>query len=294
MARLYDYALEQAQIGGSQSHYGWRIHPISGKKSFHYGVDLTSKTGNRNLYAIEEGYVQLVVTGQDNKTTGFGNRIWIRYPRINKSVMYAHCEKIYLKKKDIVKKGDVVAREGKTGAATGVHLHFGMTAISSDTWLNPETYDYNPPEEKDIIIHPAERDESKNQLKVLATNLRVRREPSTKSEVRGFVKTGKIYNYLSTKENEGYVWYQIDDIQWIANVNLEIYPKKEEEDPAVIEQLKKELEENKELLKKKDEEIKAKDEEMKNYTNSFKKLFKSPKNGFYKIYLKENENLYVK
>lgn len=131
--KLYELVIEKPKI---TSPYGYRIHPITKKKAFHAGIDLISRTGNRNLQAVDDGYVQLVHKGN----TGYGNYIWVRYPNYNLSLLYAHCSIIKKKKGDKVKKGDIVAIEGKTGAATGVHLHLGMTKIGSSTWLNPANY----------------------------------------------------------------------------------------------------------------------------------------------------------
>lgn len=136
--KLYELAIQSPKV---TSPYGMRIHPITKKKRMHNGIDLVSKVGNRNLFAVGSGYVQKIVTGKDKSTTGFGNYIWIRYPDYNLSLIYAHCNKILKKKGDKVKKGDIVAVEGKTGAATGVHLHLGMTRIGSDVWLNPANFD---------------------------------------------------------------------------------------------------------------------------------------------------------
>lgn len=135
--KLYELAMQKPKM---TSNYGWRIHPISKKRKFHYGVDLISQVGNKNLFAVGTGYVQKVVNNQSKSKSGFGNYIWIRYPDYNLSLIYAHCSKILLKKGDKVKKGDIIAIEGKTGATTGVHLHLGMTKIGSNTWLNPNNY----------------------------------------------------------------------------------------------------------------------------------------------------------
>lgn len=135
--KIYEYVIKKPRI---TSPWGYRIHPITGKKSFHYGIDLVSKVHDKNYYAIDDGYVQKVVTGQDKSKTGFGNYIWVRFPRYNLSLLFAHCSKIYLKKGAKVKKGDKIAFMGATGAATGPHLHLGMTKIGSNTWLNPANY----------------------------------------------------------------------------------------------------------------------------------------------------------
>jgi murein DD-endopeptidase MepM/ murein hydrolase activator NlpD len=135
--KIYEYVITKPKI---TSPFGYRIHPITHKKTFHNGLDLVSSVGNRNLFAIDDGYVQKVVNNQSKAKTGYGNYIWVRYPRYNLSLLYAHCDSIKLKKGAKVKKGTIVAIEGKTGAATGVHLHLGMTKIGSDTWLNPANY----------------------------------------------------------------------------------------------------------------------------------------------------------
>lgn len=145
--KIYHNVLEDVKV---TSKYGKRKHPITGEEgSMHYGTDLVSNAGNRNIYALEDGYVQKVVNNQSKATSGYGNYVWVRYPRIDRSLMYAHCKSIKVKKGQDVKKGTVIAIEGSTGAATGVHLHLGMTKIGSDTWLNTDTYDYKAPEQKE-------------------------------------------------------------------------------------------------------------------------------------------------
>lgn len=141
MTKIYEVVVTKAKI---TSKFASRIHPITKKKAFHYGLDLISKTRDTGLYAIDDGYVQKVVTGQDKSTTGFGNYVWVRYPRYNLSLLYAHCKAIRVKKGDNVYKGKIVAIMGSTGASTGTHLHLGVTKIGSNTWLNPENYDIIP------------------------------------------------------------------------------------------------------------------------------------------------------
>ena len=123
MTKIYEVVVEKPKI---TSPFGYRIDPISKNKKYHAGLDLISKVKNRNLYAIDEGYVQKVVTGQNKSKTGYGNYIWIRYPRYNLSLLHAHCEKILLKKGAKVKKGDVVAIMGTTGKSTGVPANYDI------------------------------------------------------------------------------------------------------------------------------------------------------------------------
>ena len=137
MTKIYEVVIDKPKI---TSKFGKRKDPITGKIKMHNGLDLISKVKNRNLYAIDDGYVQIVHKGN----TGYGNYIWVRYPRYDLSLLYAHCSSLKLKKGDSVKRGTIVAIEGSSGRATGVHLHLGMTHIGSNTYLNPENYNILP------------------------------------------------------------------------------------------------------------------------------------------------------
>ena len=139
--KIYEYVVKKPKI---TSPYGYRINPITKKKQFHNGLDEVSKIKDKNLYAIDDGVVQKVVSNQSKSKVGFGNYVWIRYKRYNLSILFAHCSKINVKKGDKVKKDQVIAIMGSTGRSTGVHLHLGMTRIGKDAWLNPEKYDMLP------------------------------------------------------------------------------------------------------------------------------------------------------
>lgn len=81
---------------------------------------------------------------------------------------------------------------------------------------------YTPTE----IISGVNRNEEVNQLKVNASELRVRKEANLKSEILGFAKTGDIYNDLEVIEADGYKWHRIYNNNWLAEVNIELLPKK--------------------------------------------------------------------
>lgn len=123
------------------SPYGKRKDPITGKTATHWGTDYGTHCKKWPLYAIEDGYVHIVTKSK----TGYGNHIWIRYPRIDRSILYGHMDSISVKKGDKVKEGTLVGYTGTTGKSTGIHLHMGMTKIGSNTWLNPHAYEYTEP-----------------------------------------------------------------------------------------------------------------------------------------------------
>jgi predicted RNase H-like nuclease (RuvC/YqgF family) len=53
--------------------------------------------------------------------------------------------------------------------------------------------------------------------------LRIRTEPSLNGEIVGHVEIG-YYNVLSQKEADGYIWYQIAENRWCANVGVNYLP----------------------------------------------------------------------
>lgn len=100
------------------SEYGYRIHPISRKRKFHSGVDLLAK--NDKIYSMIPGIVKKV--GFHKK--GLGNYIVIKNGRY--LFTYGHLSKSIRKKGDIVQAGEVIGISGKTGLATGEHLHLSI------------------------------------------------------------------------------------------------------------------------------------------------------------------------
>lgn len=95
------------------SSYGWRT-----SKRFHDGIDIGGKL-KTPIFAAARG----VVIYNDNRISGYGNMIVIKHPS-GFSTVYAHCYKTLVKKGTRVAKGEKIALMGRTGHATGVHLHF--------------------------------------------------------------------------------------------------------------------------------------------------------------------------
>ena len=93
------------------------------------------------------------------------------------------------------------------------------------------------------IIKPVKRDESKDQLEVIASNLRVRETPTTSGKVVGHAELNGIYNNLEQKKTTQYTWYRIGTNQWIADNGewLKLLPKKEDDKDKKIKQLTEEI-----------------------------------------------------
>lgn len=83
-------------------------------------------------------------------------------------------------------------------------------------------------------IKPVPRDTSVNQVYVSNDRLRIRRQPSLSGDILGYASIG-YYNVLSTKDNDGYTWYKLDNDKYIANVETKYYPTKQQDIVRVIE-----------------------------------------------------------
>ncbi|USE38471.1 OapA family protein [Endozoicomonas sp. SCSIO W0465] len=95
-----------------------RLHPVFKTKRPHRGVDYAAPM-NTPIKAAGDGRVQF--SGWQN---GFGNVVFIQHPNDIVTV-YAHANKLAgLKKGQKVRQGQTIAYVGKTGWATGPHLHY--------------------------------------------------------------------------------------------------------------------------------------------------------------------------
>lgn len=125
------------------SKYGPRSIIVNGKKdnSKHNGIDLVAAPHNSkaSIVAFEDGVVHSV------RKTGsqWGNACFVRLKHANgKHTMYMHMKSrtIPVDKGDKVKKGQFLGTIGKTGYATGVHLHFQIDKGSAKTSEDPYPY----------------------------------------------------------------------------------------------------------------------------------------------------------
>lgn len=102
------------------SNYGWRINPVTGKRSFHEGIDWSAGQGSR-VGAAHGG--KIVESGWDPI---YGNRVVMRTPK-GKELLYGHLKQINDRWEvgDTLNPGQRIGQVGSTGWSTGPHLHFG-------------------------------------------------------------------------------------------------------------------------------------------------------------------------
>jgi murein DD-endopeptidase MepM/ murein hydrolase activator NlpD len=112
-----------------RSNFGWRRHPVTGKKAFHRGIDLRGRAG-RKVFAVASGRV---ISSSFNKFAG--NKISIRH-RDQSISHYYHLKNRIVPKGRLVKAGELIGRVGSTGRVTGAHLHFGFQNAKK-RWINP-------------------------------------------------------------------------------------------------------------------------------------------------------------
>lgn len=95
--------------------------------TFHPGTDMVSE--QTGILASDHG--KIVFAGWK---TGYGNCIIVDHQN-GYSTLYGHLSKITVSDGEIVQKGEKIGVMGRTGRATGVHLHFEV--LKGDTQLNP-------------------------------------------------------------------------------------------------------------------------------------------------------------
>ena len=114
------------------STFGGRSDPFKNTLARHKGLDMSAAQGSR-VSAPAAGRV--VSAGFQNN--GYGNLVEIRHGN-GFSTKYAHLHKIYVKKGDTVEYNQAIGEVGRTGRATGSHLHYEV--LYNGRNVNPLTF----------------------------------------------------------------------------------------------------------------------------------------------------------
>ena len=110
------YPVNNPVIG---SGFGMRHHPIMGRVRMHKGIDFRACRGTP-IHAPADGVITEI-----NHARGFGKYIRMKHNGVY-TTLYAHLDN-FARDKRVgmkVKKGEVIGYVGKTGIASGEHLHF--------------------------------------------------------------------------------------------------------------------------------------------------------------------------
>ncbi|MEQ9363886.1 MAG: peptidoglycan DD-metalloendopeptidase family protein [Leptospirales bacterium] len=112
--KFFDWPLRGVITSG----YGRRSNPIVGaRRQYHRGIDIGAKMGTP-IRAARDGVVIM-----SRRMGGYGNCIFVRHSNGYVSV-YAHNMVNKVRVGSVVKRGAIIGKVGRTGSATGPHLHF--------------------------------------------------------------------------------------------------------------------------------------------------------------------------
>lgn len=111
------------------SNYGWRIHPITGKRTFHDGVDIAVPVGTA-LYSAVKGTVIKSFYSDSG-----GNMITIENDS-GWQITFMHMDSRTVSVGQRIEQGQLVGYSGNTGNSTGPHLHIRVHD-ADDQPVNP-------------------------------------------------------------------------------------------------------------------------------------------------------------
>jgi murein DD-endopeptidase MepM/ murein hydrolase activator NlpD len=118
-------------VGRITSGAGFRRHPVTGKHSFHSGVDLSAKL-NDKVYNLLDGVVTRVgVRGN------LGVAVEVYHPYPNVKTINGHLNAYSVMPGMWVQRGRVIGYAGSTGRSTGVHLHYTVVKADSGEYIEP-------------------------------------------------------------------------------------------------------------------------------------------------------------
>ncbi len=119
--------------GWISSFYGWRNDPFHGNKAWHKGFDFAGKE-DADVVATASGIISYA-----GDRYGYGLLVEITHSN-GYVTRYGHNKSITVKKGDVVKKGDTIARMGSTGRSTGPHVHYEV--LKNGKQVDPKRYVY--------------------------------------------------------------------------------------------------------------------------------------------------------
>jgi murein DD-endopeptidase MepM/ murein hydrolase activator NlpD len=117
--------------GYISSRFGSRTDPFTGRRAFHKGVDFAGPSG-ADVVAVASGVV--IWSGP---RFGYGQLVEVNHGN-GYTTRYAHNADNLVAVGDTVRRGQVIARMGKSGRATGPNLHFEV--LLNDQPVDPLTY----------------------------------------------------------------------------------------------------------------------------------------------------------
>ena len=120
--------------GWISSRFGYRKSPFTGLREFHKGLDIANREGTP-IIATGDG----TITFAGSK--GFLGKVVVINHGHGMITRYAHLQKILVKRKENVKRGDTIGYMGNSGRGTGPHVHYEV--LLNGIPVNPKKYILN-------------------------------------------------------------------------------------------------------------------------------------------------------
>ena len=202
------------------SKFGYRdsISTSAGKTNpFHSGTDYGTNGKKIAQYAIEDGEILTATKAADGALY-----VWVKYPRLGVKMLHYHLDSIKVKAGQKVDKNTLLGYTGKTGKATGIHLHLGIKKLSGGDYIDPEKCaknEYTAPPKKTTTTSTATTNKTateaaKSMLGTLAgtykttANLNVRDGAGTGKKILVTIPKG------TTVKNYGY-YTTVSGVKWL-------------------------------------------------------------------------------
>jgi murein DD-endopeptidase MepM/ murein hydrolase activator NlpD len=113
------------------SRFGHRTSPFTGRRQFHSGIDVASRSG-RAVVAPARGRVVFAgKKGPLGRTVILDHGYGVR-------TTYGHNREIHVKRGQEVERGEKIAAVGNSGRSTGPHLHYAVQVDGRR--VNPMNY----------------------------------------------------------------------------------------------------------------------------------------------------------
>ncbi|MBM2844749.1 MAG: Metalloendopeptidase-like protein [Bacteroidetes bacterium] len=98
--------------------FGMRVHPVLRVYRMHEGIDVINDVGT-NIFCTGDGVVRYAGRTQG----GYGAVVEISHG-YGYSTLYAHLSKILVRPGQTVRRGELIAKSGRSGLVSGPHLHY--------------------------------------------------------------------------------------------------------------------------------------------------------------------------
>lgn len=137
--------------GALISGFGYRVHPVSGYKKLHEGIDFACGVGTP-IYAPGDG----VVESSGYIGNGYGINVNIDHQNGYKT-KFAHMSEAIVTDGAKIKRGQLIGYSGNTGLSTGPHLHYEI--MHNDVKIDPIDFfyeDLSPREYRKLKLNKAE------------------------------------------------------------------------------------------------------------------------------------------